>query len=111
MYNPVEDYINGLKKMGGDLNKNLEAVKVWMSVQHTHNELFLESIIELKERVRFLEEKLSLTQYMALNLTDVYINPNDRPDLESITYSNKMAYLKKLQKLYNMHVDGELDGK
>lgn len=56
----MEDYINGLRKMAEDLNRNLLAVKTWMTIQHTHNELFLESINELKARVKTIEKRLNI---------------------------------------------------
>lgn len=59
---PFQEYLDGLKQMAVDLNKNLESVKAWMSSQHLHNELFLEQIAELKIRVRELEEKLILSE-------------------------------------------------
>ena len=46
--------------MAEDLNRNLLAVKTWMTIQHTHNELFLESINELKARVKTIEKRLNI---------------------------------------------------
>lgn len=57
---PVQDYLDGLRKMAVDLNNNLEIVKTWMSTQHLHNELFLESIMELREELKSLKKKLEI---------------------------------------------------
>lgn len=57
MNSHLEDYIKNLHKMALDLNNNIEIVKTWMSTQHLHNELFLESINNLKERMKKIEEK------------------------------------------------------
>lgn len=56
IHDPVQEYVDWLRSHAVDLNKNLEAVKAWMSTQHTHNELFLESIIDLKARIKSLEK-------------------------------------------------------
>lgn len=55
---PIEDFVDGLKKMALDLNKNLELVKAWMSIQNTHNEIFLEDIYDLKVKIKDLNNKM-----------------------------------------------------
>jgi len=55
---PVQEYVDWLKEMAVTLNTNLEGVKVWMSAQHTHNKLFLESIVELKAEIKKIKEEL-----------------------------------------------------
>jgi len=55
---PVQEYVDWLKDMAVTLNTNLEGVKVWMSTQHTHNELFLKYIIELKAEIKKIKEEI-----------------------------------------------------
>jgi hypothetical protein len=56
---PVQEYVDWLRGMAVTLNTNLEGVKVWMSTQHLHNELFLESITDLKAEVKILKEEIN----------------------------------------------------
>jgi hypothetical protein len=54
---PLFKLIDGIHKMAEELNHNLESFKVIVSVQHTHNECFLNDIIDLNQRVSALERK------------------------------------------------------
>lgn len=57
MHDYHRDYLDGLIELSQTLNTNLEGVKVWMSAQHLHNELFLERIGNLEKEVKELKEK------------------------------------------------------
>jgi len=65
MKDPVKEYVDWLRQHAVDLNKNIEVVKKWMSTQHTHNELFLESnelflesIVDLRAEVKKLKKEI-----------------------------------------------------
>lgn len=55
---PIKEYVDWLRQHAVDLNKNIEVVKTWMSTQHTHNELFLESIVDLRAEVKKLKKEI-----------------------------------------------------
>ena len=54
---PLIKFCKDIQKMANDLNRNIECFKALISIQHTQNAGFIESISHLAERVRILEEK------------------------------------------------------
>lgn len=55
-YDPINNFIEGLHKMAKDLNQNIDSVRAWMSIQHTHNEIFMDNIKDLNDRIKYLED-------------------------------------------------------
>jgi hypothetical protein len=54
---PVADILEKIRYAQVNLDINIEAVKAWMSIQHSHNELFTYRISQLEEKMEKLEEK------------------------------------------------------
>ena len=56
MKDPIQEYVDWLRQHAIDLNTNIEAIKVFMSVQCSHNQIFIEDIKDLKERIEIMEQ-------------------------------------------------------
>ena len=54
---PLIKFCNDIRKMANELNQNLEAFKAATQAQASHNQYFIETLVDLLKRVRTIEEK------------------------------------------------------